>query len=50
MLVLPNVTLEPSNVRRKKKGTIECNKSTVTYNVDTAQCDNETIKYERKKN
>ena len=30
MLVLINVTMEPSNVR-KNKGTIEYHKSTVTY-------------------
>ena len=38
MLVQPNVTMEPSNVRRKKKGAIKCDKSTVTCDVDTAQC------------
>ena len=50
MLVLPNVTWNHQMWEEKKKGTIECNKSTVTYNVDTTQCDNGTIKYERKKN
>ena len=33
----------------KNKGTIKCDKSTVTYNVGAAQCDNETIKCEKKK-
>ena len=37
MLVLVNVIIEPSNVReKKKKGTIECDKSTATCDVDTA--------------
>ena len=36
MLVLVNVIIEPSNVRGKKKGTIECDKSTATCDVDTA--------------
>ena len=34
MLVLINVTMEPSNVR-KNKGTMACYKSTVTWNVGT---------------
>ena len=37
MLVQPNVTIEPSNMRKKNKGTIKCDKSTVTCDVDTAQ-------------
>ena len=32
----------------KNKGTIECDKSTVTYDVDIAQCENDTIKCEKK--
>ena len=32
MLILPNVIIESSNVR-KKKGIVECDKSTVTCNV-----------------
>ena len=32
----------------KNKGTIECDKSTVTYNVSTAQCEDGTIKCEKK--
>ena len=47
MLVLPNVTMEPSNVR-KNKGTTECDKSTVTCDVGTAQYENDTIKCEKK--
>ena len=37
MLVQPNVTIEPSNMRKKNKGTIKCDKSIVTCDVDTAQ-------------
>ena len=48
ILVLPNVTIEPSNMKKKNKGTIECDKSTVTYVVGTIQCDNKTVKYEEK--
>ena len=32
----------------KNKGTTECNKTTVTYDVGIVQCDNITIKYEKK--
>ena len=39
----------PSNVRKKNKGITECDKSTVIYDVDTIQCENGTIKYEKKK-
>ena len=38
ILVLPNVTMEPSNVKKKKKkkkGTIECEKREVTCDVGT---------------
>ena len=49
MLVLPNVTIEPSNARKKNKGTIGCDKSTVTYDVDTTQCNDVTIKCKEKK-
>ena len=41
MLILLNVTMESSNVR-KNKGIIECDKNTVTCDVDTTQ-------YEEKK-
>ena len=39
MLVLPNLTMKPSNVgeKKKKKGTTECDRSTVTYDVGTTQ-------------
>ena len=39
--------LKPSNVR-KNKGTIECNKRTVTYDIGTAQCEDRTVKCEKK--
>ena len=48
MLVLHNVRIIPSNVRKKVKGTTECDKSTVTYDVDTAQCKGGIIKCEKK--
>ena len=47
MLVLPNVTIEPSNVR-KKKGTTKFDKRTITYDVRTTQCEDGTVKYEKK--
>ena len=47
MLVLPNVTIEPLNVR-KKKGTTKCNESIVTCNIDTAQFEDDTVKCEKK--
>ena len=36
MLVLHNMKMVPSNLRKKKKGTTECDKSTVTYDAGTA--------------
>ena len=36
MLVLLNVSMELSNMREKKKGTIECVKSTIKSDVGTA--------------
>ena len=51
MLVLPNVIMESSNVKKKNnnKGTTECNKSTIAYDVCTAQCDNGIVKCDKKK-
>ena len=46
-LVLHNVRMVPSNVR-KNKGTSECDKSVVTYDIDTTQCENDIIKREKK--
>ena len=43
MLILPNVTMEPSNVR-KTKWTTKCDKSIVTCDVNTAQCDDGIIR------
>ena len=43
ILVLPNVTIEPSNVRKNKE-TTECDKSTVTCDIGTALCENGIIK------
>ena len=47
MLLLCNVRMVLSNVR-KKKGTTECNKSTITSDVGIAQCEDGTIKCEKK--
>ena len=46
MLILPNMTMEPSNVRKKKK-TIECGKSRVIWYVGIAYYNNRTIKCEK---
>ena len=48
MLVLPHVTMELLNVI-KNKGIIKCDKRTVTYDVRTAQCEDEIIKCEKNK-
>ena len=47
ILVLHNVTIVPSNVR-KKKGTTECDKSIVTCDISTAQFEDDIIKCEKK--
>ena len=47
VLVLRNVWMIPSNVRKNKK-TTECDKSIVTCNVGTVQCEDDTIKFEKK--
>ena len=39
--------MEPSNIRKKNKGTTECDKSIVTCNVGAAQCEDETVKCEK---
>ena len=36
--------MEPSNVRKKIKGTTKYDKSTVTCDVDTAQCEDGIVK------
>ena len=48
MLKLHNVRMEPSNVRKKSKGTTKYEKKTVTRDVGIAQCEDRTIKYEKK--
>ena len=48
MLVLRNVKMSTSNVR-KNKGTTICDKSIVICDACTAQCEDGTIKCERKK-
>ena len=51
MLELLNVTMEPSNMRKKKnKGTTICDKRIVKFNTGTTQCDNETMKFEKEIN
>ena len=47
MLVLHNVRMIPSNVR-KNKGTTKCDKSIVICGVGTAQCENGTIECEKR--
>ena len=48
MFVLQNVRIVSSNVREKNKRTTECDKITITYDVGTAQCEDSTIKCEKK--
>ena len=48
MLDLYNIRMIPSNVR-KNRGTPECDKSTVTYNIEPAQYEDDTIKCEKNK-
>ena len=43
------MTIELSNVRKKNKGTTECDKSSITCNVDTTQYEDEAMKNEKKK-
>ena len=47
MLELHNMRLEPLNVR-KSKGITKYEKKTVTYDIGTAQCEDETVKCEKK--
>ena len=48
MLVLPNVAFDPSNVRKKNKGTTEYDKSTITCDIGITQFKGGSIKYEKK--
>ena len=50
MSVLSNVIMEPSNMRKKNKGTTICDKRIVKFNTRTTQCDNETMKFEKEIN
>ena len=48
MLVLSNVKMEPANVRKKNKGTTECDKSIISCHVSIAQFEDGIIKCEKK--
>ena len=48
MLELHNVKMKPSNMRKKSKGTTKCEKRIVTHNIETAQCEDRTVKCEKK--
>ena len=48
ILELYNVRMKPLNVRKKNMGTIKCKKSTVICDIGIAQCEDGTIKYEKK--
>ena len=40
--------MEPSNLRKKNKGTTICNKRIVKCNIRITQCEDVTIKFEKK--
>ena len=48
MLILRNVRMILSNVRKNKE-TTKCDKSIITCDVGTAQCEDDIIKYEKNK-
>ena len=48
MLVIHDVRIVPLNVRKKKRGTLECDKSIFTCDIGIAQCEDSTIKCEKK--
>ena len=48
MLELHNMTMESSNLRKKFKRTIECDKRIVKCDVGTAQYEDESVKCEKK--
>ena len=48
MLVLLNMTMEPSNLREKNKGTTICNKRTIKCDVGTSHYDHRTVKCGKK--
>ena len=39
--------MEPSNLRKKNKGTTICDRRTIKFDIGAAQCDNGTIKFEK---
>ena len=47
ILVLHNMKMVPSNVRKNKETTV-CDKSTITCDVSNTQCEDGTIKCEKK--
>ena len=49
MLKLHNVRMKPSNMRKKNKGTTECDKRIITCDVGIAQYEDRIIKCEKKK-
>ena len=48
MLKPYNVRMKPSNVRKNSKETTKCKKKTITFNIETVQCEDGIIKYEKK--
>ena len=48
MLVLPNVTMKPSNVRKKIRKPSNVTKKIVICDVGTVKCEDRTIKCEKK--
>ena len=48
MLEPHNVRMKPSNVRKKVREPLNVKKKIVTCDIGTAQCENGTIKYEKK--
>ena len=49
MLVLLNIIMEPSNLRKKiNKGTTIYDKRIVKCDIGTTQCEDGTVKYEKK--
>ena len=48
MLELHNVRIEPSNLRKKSKGTTKSEKRIITYDVGIAQYEDKTVKCEKK--
>ena len=48
MLIIHNVKMVPSNVRKKNKGTTEYDKITITCDVSTIQYEDGAIKCKKK--